>query len=721
MDSRDMRINGKSFQQCFNVDQYGLIYPKADILPLSYLKEKVSKVNNAAGRTGLKRVRAITANTDVAFTSNPLGNTPVIGAGYKLFGDRPLKKVSRDELLYYAREGFPANIQSELDERQARLDGFNLHVYEMATNLVVADDDERTQMLKLIEIDQSLTGGGFDNNRAGDITKSAMDFVTTAHGLPEIQGTVFSELLMLAFDRQKKRLMAQGLRPHSLSPVKYSKVRHSQDNDGMIGWPVLASAYDELEESIAHRLYVYTGVRCNQLVGTTVTDTETGNVSKARVLDCIEYVMSQYTYVAHDLPLLILVLARIQKHGFKWSDEEGLISKDGKARSVYPDNPISGSMEAMVFQAFNEKIQELQIDFMPSLQNKETRVKMIKEWVSTLPGRDMDALPADWSGYDKTLLASAIASYIINVVGYFFKEEYESWMWAVAYSYVYKLILMETEQMDLNPEEAAEVRKFEHFDLQGFEIYPCLNGLVSGKKGTHVLGSGVGLAEVHYVVPWILGYEPDDKDGSQAGDDTLLAIPKSFIHDSVIDTYKPISEAAAQLGLVLNESKQMFHRSKDGEMLKVFLQESYHAGLDIWGVGTIFRPYAAEFTAEYDKKLAEADQYMAEIARLNQGHDSPFVEGVVSDWFEHEQVLGLLFQEFNEDAWDILIEASGGREDLLSRLDVGSFTFSVDTSSLEDLSLPIIETLAQVAAEKEFTSVDSSVRDRVNRIKTSAG
>jgi hypothetical protein len=250
--------------------------------------------------------------------------------------------------------------------------------------------------------------------------------------------------------------------------------------------------------------------------------------------------------------------------------------------------------------------------------------------------------------------------------------------------------MCDTELCKLNNEDFQKARSVApYFDIKGITVFGMVDGLISGAKFTHVGGSMYGEVVIHYVIPKLIGYEPII--GPQAGDDTLMGIPKSLIDiTSSEKTYGPIAEWAKILGLDMNTSKQIWHNVR-GEVVKVFLQDNYHYNTDLRGIGTIFRPYDAIFFSERQKDLSTAEQLMAEIARAEQGADSPFAPAVVSDWLDHEQVIGIIFKEYGENGFQVIVDSIGLAPDAMAqRVDVGSFSFGVSKEALNQGNLAIL-------------------------------
>jgi hypothetical protein len=229
------------------------------------------------------------------------------------------------------------------------------------------------------------------------------------------------------------------------------------------------------------------------------------------------------------------------------------------------------------------------------------------------------------------------------------------------------------------------------------------DGLISGAKLTHVGGSYYGGDVIHYVMPRMMGFESDF--GVQAGDDCLWPYPKDRVDfSSMENTYGPVEEAAKNVGIDINRLKQVWF-VVNGELVNVFLQDIYHESTNTMGVGSIFRPLSAVFFSERDKGLSIAEQYMAEIARMEQGSDSHYAADGVREWLSVEEFIGLLFKEYGVNAFNKIVESVGESiEEIAKRIDVGSFTFGVSKEDMENGSLKILPIIADVASSMEFKS-----------------
>jgi hypothetical protein len=368
-------------------------------------------------------------------------------------------------------------------------------------------------------------------------------------------------------------------------------------------------------------------------------------------------------------------------------------------------------IEAMIAAPFLRELQRLKVDIMPSLQTKDVRVSMIRQALEHLESKGYDFLAADSSAYDSTVKGSILATTLYYAVRPFYKAQYQEWFDRAIYILTFKHIIFDESLCRVHPEDYAAANEVcPPMRLKKpFLVYSLTDGLISGAKFTHVGGSLYGEVVIHYGIPKLLGYEPIF--GPQAGDDTLLAYPKSRILDSMSETYGPIEEAAAEFGLEINKSKQTWH-VVNGEVIKVFLQESYHTTTDTYGVGSIFRPLAALYFSERNKGLSVGEQLIACIARMNQGYDNPFVRPAVEFWLKDEAFLGVLFKEYGVGAFNVLVESVGlDIDELAQRIDVGSFSWGIEVDDMKSGNIPILPIIAEVSSDMEWdVSLQSALR-----------
>lgn len=699
MDGKNFKVIN-SFDDYFKRDSFGCYIPNPSLLRMDKAKDQF--VRQLKADTGFySRLAAIYERTDVQFTNNPLGNTPVVGAGVPLFGKRPLN-VKRGEKNSYL-SGHNSSIAQKLEKRQNKLYEFQRSLMAVHSKLEPVSNDDQLRLLWDVESDQMMTGGGFDNNSVGGVHASALNFIINSSEDINFADSELSEIFMESCIWVRELLKSYGLREGSIQPMGASHVRAEQDNDGMFGFPVYSSGNDALDNDLAVRLLVLTGVDTRDLVGSKVVDKYTGVSYDFRVIDAAAYILDHKVFTYDELLSLVTLLARIQKHGYK--EENGkLVAKDGKTRSVYPNAFIPAVVEAMIFAPFNDKLKELKAPILPSLQDKPTRVGIVKKQILDALHDGYDYLAADWSKYDSSVKGCMLATMIQEVVKPFIDAKYYYWIDVATYILVYKYLILDTNLAKISADayqEAIHVAKCEH--IKNWDLFGLVDGLISGAKFTHVGGSLYGECVIHYGIGRLIGWKPIP--GAQAGDDTLMGVPLDRIDTSdVHKTYDPIEAAAKRWGLKMNVGKQIWHQAK-GEVVKVFLQDNYHAATETWGVGSAFRWASSVFMSEMDKGLTIPEQLMAEIARANTGSDSPFIEPVVNWWLSYEQFLGYLFQTKGTSGYQYLIDAIGKDPvEIAKSIGVGSFSFGVSREDMRSGNLPILDVMARVSKTMTFDS-----------------
>ena len=703
MDGLNFRMSGDVMSSHFKQDSFGSFIPYRDKLRMDAVQDRVRKQLNA--RHGLyDRLAEIYERTDVQFTDNPLGNTPVIGVGYKLFGKRPLNVKARERTDVLMGRG--QNITNQLRARESQIEAKQRELMDLHKRIEPAQKDSMEYLNWLVEGDQVMTGGGFDNNAIGEVNRSALNFVIDSSASIDYENSDLSRIVVEGALWVKQHLIDSGMTLGSLKPMGASVVRAEQDTDGMFGWPVYSKGNDALTHDLAKRLLIESGVDTTGLVGTVVKDYTTKVTHEYRVIDAGGYILDNKVFTPDDIVSLVTLLARIQKHG--WKLENGvLVAKDGKTRSVYPNAFLPAVIEAMIMTPFNNEIQRVKAKMMPSVQDKPTRVAMIKEMILKALTDGYDYLAADWSKYDASVKGAILATIIQLAVKPFFKSEYYYWVDAATFILTYKYIITDTKLCELNPDMFDQAKKSAaNVSVKNYTIFGLVDGLISGAKFTHVGGSMYGEVVIHYGIGRLLGWEPII--GPQAGDDTLMGVPLDRIDvSSVTKTYDPIIAAAEKFGLHANASKQIWHQVS-GEVVKVFLQDNYHAATKTWGIGSAFRPASALYFSEREKGLSVVLQLMAEIARMNQGADSPFISSVVEWWLNDERYLGSLFKSEGANGFKKLSESTGlDSKELLESIGVGSFTFSVAKSDIQAGTLPILDVMADVASQMKFSSEDA--------------
>jgi len=704
MDGLNFKISGDILRDRFTIDKYGSFIPKPEHLPMDVAAEKFRKQLNA--KTGFsRRLADIYHRADVQAANNPVGNTPVLGVGFKLFGQRPIlnkRGKTLDEV-----EGSSQKQDEQLRRRALKIEAKQRELMDLHTSLKPDESDRAKTLIWLIEKEQMMTGGGFDNNVTGQVHKAAMHFISDSEEPIEYEDSVNSELFVRGALQVRDLLISYGLKPGSIRPVGATYVRAMQDNDGMFGYPVYASGYDEWSNDLAVRMLIDSGVDTRGLVGTQVYDNTKKLSRPFAVVDAMAYILDNKVFVPDDLFSLVTLLVRIQKHGWKEADGK-LIAKDGKTRAVYPNSVLAAVVEGMIVQPFNEELQRLKVPIMPSLQDKPTRVEMIKLQVLQALEKGYDYLAADWSKWDASVKGSMLATMLQLVVKPFIHADYYYWIDAATLILTYKALILSDNFCQLNGDEFVLAKKAGSWkDVGHYWLAGITNGLISGAKFTHTGGSLYGEVLIHYAIPYKLGWDPIP--GAQAGDDTLVGVPLDRIDlTSAVKTYEPIVDAGTSFGLHANAAKMIFVVI-DGEVCKVFLQEDYHAATSVWGVGSIFRPAAAIWFSERSKNLSVAEQLMAEISRMNQGADNPYASEAVAWWLTNERYLGWLFKTYGVSGFTHLIESIGDDiESIAKRIDVGSFSFGISRDDLKAGNLPILSVMADVAAKLSFSGEDKA-------------
>lgn len=699
MDGLNFTAPSGLMDQYFTVDKYGLFVPRQDALQMTVAKERFERLLNSETDTEFKLTERYYL-TDVETTDNPYGNTNAIGAGINIFGKQPLTgKDFRGRMDVHQNDS--AGVKQQLMKRERKIEQYCKDTLAILKKAEPASKDSVDYMLWEVEHDQALTGGGFDGNKIGDVTNTALKGMIKSASIPDISNSSVSELFVQSCLEFRDYLISHGMKLGSLQPDGLSKVRFEQDNDGMFGFPVMKKGGAPLDRDIATRLLIDSGVDTRAFVGTTVRDDNTGLEYKYRIQDALGYILDNMHCSARDLTSLIIFLARIQKHGFK--EHEGVLeAKPGKARAVFPNSAIQACIEGMPINAYNKKLMELKVPCFPSLQTKEIRVAQIKDWMKSMSPSGYGFLAADWSQYDATVPGWGLATVIQYCVKPFFSASYYNWLDAVTFILTYKYFIVDSDLAKISENYAECSNLVPNVKLGRWELYGLKDYLISGAKFTHVGGSEYGICSIHLTIPKLLGYK--GVPGPQAGDDTLMAYPKERIQlDSKEGTYEPLATAAKQLGLDINPSKQIFYQF-GGELTGVFLQDSYNESGDVWGVGSIYRPLAAVFYSERNRGLSVAEQMMAEISRMNQGYDSPFVDSAVEFWLSKERYLGALVKERGaEEAFQFLIETVGTDVDSIAqRIEVGSFTYGVGIEALRSGKLPILPVMDRVVSSMSF-------------------
>lgn len=682
----------------FKLDKNGLLIPATELLQMDDATRSVERQLN--GNTGLsRRLAEIYMRADVGMANRPLGSTPVISAGVKVFGPSPLKKENYKGSLSTTVKGSEVNQRSA--KRERKIDEYVKEAIALHSSLEPKSDP----VLKLIwdvEGDQVLTGGGYDNTKIGDVTKSALNFILRGSKAWTIEDSVHSQFVVEESLALRKHLEEFGFREGELKPYGAHLVRFMQDTDGMIGFPIYAKAKSPLSSDIAQRLLIDTGVDVRWMVDSNVKDEMDGTTHAAFVVDAVAYCLDHMTFDCMRQCSLITTLVRIQRHGYK-KEDDAYVAKDGKCRSIYPNAAIPGFIEAMTFTPFLEKLKERKVDFMPSLQDKPTRVGMIKSLLNDVWGpKDYVGLAADWTKYDATVKGSILATVIYYAVRPFFDARWQHWVDASMRILCYKYILVSDDLARINNDMLQEALQVcPNTELKGWRIFGLVDGLISGAKFTHGGGSMYGEVVIHRCIARELGFDPQW--GPQAGDDTDMGVPRSIVNPaSAEETYQPIADAAAIYDLEMNASKQIWQQY-DGQIVQVFLQDIYQPNLDIYGIGSAFRYIVAAPFAERDNGLSVAEQELAVLSKLNNGADNPFIRQVVEFWLQRDTFMGVLYKEYGSSAMEIIIQGVGlAPQELRQRLGLGSFEWGATAEQFDAGQLPINPIIAEVAGEMSF-------------------
>lgn len=702
MDGLSLKFLKSAIDGNFTFDEYGALIPDRNNLRMDDCAKRLSRQLRAD--TGLyRRMTDLYFRTDVEFTDNPLGNTPTMGWGYTRYGKRPLNVSFKERVGRLERQTTSA-VNQQLKKRERKIENDQREYMNLYSSIAPSEQEDSREVCRLVEGDQVMTGGGFDANHIGDVHKSALLFIKKGSDHVPFGSNPFSKLVVEGSLYLQSKLEEAGLKRGSLKPVGASEVRMDQDNDGLIGFPVYDHGWNEFTEEVSKRLLLETGIDSRALVGARAVDPRTGEQTTTRMIQGVAYVLDHL--VVSDpatLPSYVTLLARIQAHG--WKEEGGAITpKKPKTRSVYPEGAIPGIIGAMVWTPLLKAIQELKVPFMPSVQDKPTRVNMIKDMYQAGRRAGYEWLSLDEDQYDATIIGGAFATMMYYTFRPFYDAQYYNWVDYAIYSLIYKYIVCDTALCSISNDEFSEAKEAAPWvEVRPFTVFGMTDGLVSGAKLTHVGGSYYGGAVIHYAMPKMMGFEPFL--GVQAGDDCLWAYPRDRVDfSSQENTYLPVEEAARTVGVEINTSKQIWHVVKE-ELINIFLQDNYHESTDTWGIGSIFRPLSKVFFAERDKGLSIAEQLMAEIARMEQGSDSPFAPDVVRLWLSKEQFIGLLFKEYGVSAFDKIVDSIGESiEEIAQKIDVGSFSFGISRDQLQSRSLGILPIMAEVASSMEFSA-----------------
>lgn len=729
-EGKSLRVVGDWIGKYFHLDKYGSLIPNEDSLDVSGVGAKVADM--LAQDPDLERdmIRKI-FSTDVEFADRPDGSTPVIAGGIKQFGPSPLFRLKFGEKLGLAgHQRATADFLKRCDRRKRKIEKFINDAIKTVDELQPKSEAEKA--ILEVEKHQVLTGGGYDNTKMFAITRSLLDFLDQCSETIDYANGKASQILMEEIVKFKRELYSQlGIGEGTLRITSFMLVRMMQESDGMIGFPVFKKSGAKLTKDIARRISMWSGVDCRFLVKESVKDVGDGKLRDARVVDALCYVLDHAIANPEqcNFAAIIWTLARIQRHGYKLGKDGAIEAKDGKARSVSPNAAFSGAEEAMVGDPFIKVMKEKQVPWMPSLQDRETADRLIKQWYEeTLVPKNMRALPADWSGYDKTVKGAPLATILYYVIRPLFHFDDQAWVDLAIVSLVFKYFLINVDAAQANPDLWTTIQqKYKIVPVsKNFVLVGTVNGLGSGAKLTHVGGSLYGELIIHHAIPRILGYE--GVSGPQAGDDTSLGYPVDRIDlTSAEKTFQPIADAAAVYGLKMNAGKQIFVTIGD-EVMNIFLQFGYNYNLSIWGVGTAVRYYVAYPFAEREKFLSIGEQYMAIISKFNNGVSNPWIKDWIAKWLQQDDYICALFKEYGDKAFNILVESTGTSfKEISERLEI-TYNWGLTQEQLEQGDVPVLPVIAEVAAgmlpkatAAEAMSKLQLLNDQVKTARSSGG
>lgn len=731
-DGKSLRIQGGWIENYFHFDRYGSLIPSKDSLRTEIAAKKVSELFSLDRDLERDLTRRI-FSTDVEFAWRPLGSTPVIAGGIPTFGPSPLRKLNFQGKLRAIESSSRTDDDfiKRCNKRERRIESFIMDARNTLEKLQPTNELE--EAVKEVELDQVMTGGGYDNVKAFQITESLLDFLNKCADDINFEDSRESEILMHQIMQFKEELYRDlGVKEGSLRITSFDLVRMMQESDGMLGFPIMKKSGALLDKKTAVRASMWTGVDCRWMAqenerlkknilkimnqGKKPKDSKKTISADDLKTFIVENKMNDKIYTVVDamcycldrmivnpdsavIFALIWTLARIQRHGYKEKDGQ-FEAKKGKARSVSPNGAFSGAEEAMVGDPFIKLMKERKVPWMPSLQDRETADALIWNWYeSVLVPKGMRALPADWSGYDKTVKGCPLATILYYILRPLYHFDDQKWVDLAIVSLVYKYFFINLDAAGASPDLWNEVQsKYTiHKVSNDFAIVGTYNGLGSGAKLTHVGGSLYGELIIHHCIPEILGYE--GVSGPQAGDDTSLGVPEDMIDlTSAEKTYQPISDAAARYGLELNAGKQMWVVG-GGEVVNIFLQYNYNYNLNMKGIGTAVRYYVAYPFAEKEKFLSIGEQYMAVISKFNNGVSNPWIEVWITKWFEQDNYICAIFKEYGVRAFNDVIVASTGSsiKEVSERLEI-TYNWGLTQEQLAQGDIPVLPIMAEVAS-----------------------
>lgn len=337
--------------------------------------------------------------------------------------------------------------------------------------------------------------------------------------------------------------------------------------------------------------------------------------------------------------------------------------------------------------------------------NDEDAATVVFEHQQLARSKGYQVISLDWSAYDATIRGAFMATTLEYAVKPTINENYHSFMDATMYTLCHKTIQFPAglHGIDL---DFSDVDSESMSDVKGYKLVYATNGLISGDKWTHIIGSLVGLTLQAVMFEMLTGEEYPEWAGKQAGDDTLMVWPERLVKlDSAEETVKPMAEWAELIGMKINAAKQTWWVYR-GELAAHFLQRVYHVALSVKGIGSIVRSLASMFTSEKDKNLKTNEQLIATTSRASNGYNDMYVEEGVAFWLEHDQVHLRLYQTYDEGTLDYLIDVSGGLDSVVDDASFNGKRFLQQYSSTKDG--PMFE-VNRIAARVSSRMLESTV------------
>lgn len=679
-------INGASYRKALIRGEQGQILVNESAFNLGTCESALKRAVSSHGGDIYRRLRESQRGI-VIVSDRPPGSTHVRGSGLTKYGPSPLRPES----------GWDAASLEICDQRSRLINADQERYMKKFDDMLSTAKDPVDEMLLKWEVVQSKTGGGYDNSKIYDIYRTAFKFAEKQSHVPKFDPHTWDMIVASCLDL-KQHFINQGMRTESLSPTPFYRVRADQNTDGMIGFPVFERGNLPFSVKIARAIKSVTNVNLQDYVGTMIHDEETGFQGKFRNQDAIAAMLDSMDVSLDTIFPIVTILARIQRHGYKIEDGK-VVMKDGKARAVFPPDMVTGSIGAMVGDAWQKELMRAKIPDYPSLMNPEDRNAVLFDLVSRAKSKGYVCLSTDESQYDATLSNDVMATILDIVVRPFFKREFDPWIDATIVSLCFKALLFPQQALEAIEGDVTMLERASQ--IRTNILIPCLRGgLISGHKMTMSVGSMYGSVMCQRVLAYKRGYStpPDLLTGVMAGDDNVTVVPRDAVDLSTAESaYSWLSAIYAELGMEVNPSKQI-HIVHDDEPLTIFLQTAYHAGSNVRGEGSTARNLAAVSFAERFKNLNMPLQIIAQISVMNNAWSSRFVKEGITEWLSDDRYLTFLLQSQGSEAWKTLIEQAGGLNELLTLPEFGAFSFNVDTTKLkEGKVLPIIPIMVDVA------------------------